>query len=142
PRPHHVTEARARLVERLLDVAEALDGLCVRIALADDRAVVAGRGRAGDADVPPDPNGAGVPDDRLVGAVAFDVLPFHAWRSRIPRSLSPRPLRFKITVAPASACFSRTSQATACDDSSAGRMPSVSASRWKAARASSSRAES
>src|SRR5690606_4953635 len=53
-------------------------------------------------------------------------------------SLSPRPDRLTRTVRPASAARSRLTSASACADSSAGMMPSVRASSWKASSTSAS----
>src|SRR5207237_8633870 len=51
-------------------------------------------------------------------------------------SLSPRPERFAITIAPSGIDAPlRNSQPNACDDSSAGMIPSVSLSLWNASSA-------
>jgi len=68
-----VLHARPGLRERRLDVAEDLHRLCVRVVRADDRAVGADRGGAGDVDGRADAHGARVADDRLPSRAARDV---------------------------------------------------------------------
>ena len=64
------------------------------------------------------------------------LLDIHRDARTVSRSLSPRPERFTAMRSNSRACF--TAHAIACEDSSAGRMPSVRASKPNASSASSS----
>src|SRR3990172_4622126 len=92
PRPDHVAERSARLLERLLDVAQRLLRLRVDVTLADERAVLSPGDRPRDVDRIPHPHRARKPDDVLVGAVGGDAPPLrHGLTGRTSPPAPPPP---------------------------------------------------
>src|SRR3972149_3832069 len=75
PGTHHVFEGGASGLEGAPDVLQGLHGLGVGIPHSHHLTTLARGGRAGHMNVRPDPDGAGVPDDRLPRCAAADALP-------------------------------------------------------------------
>src|SRR2546425_7385565 len=86
-RAHDVVERGAGLLQRVLDVAQRLDRLGVRVAHADDAAVRPGGGRARHVHHGPDPHRAGVAHDRLPRRATRDVVSRHVTLSARSGSL-------------------------------------------------------
>ncbi len=77
PRANDIFQTGASTGERSFDIANDLDGLSVRIADADDFAVGASGGGAGDADVVAKAHGTGITDDGFPGSAGGEVLAWH-----------------------------------------------------------------
>jgi hypothetical protein len=74
---HDVAEGRARRGQRARYVGDRLSRLRVRVTLADDRAIGAGRRRSGHEHPVPDAHRARIADQRLPARAAGKILAFH-----------------------------------------------------------------